>query len=208
MKILPLKKCDFGATRHDQIMKLHQNVQQMTKKVRDSQSKLDTMKAQRDESYENLAEKKAESVDRSRPETPRPDWPEAQAGLMKVITMDLAQSTKAQVSYLTTTIASILTRTVEARDDFTKHQFAESNKEEQQENDQRRKKEADEAGANKKWLLCLGRGSSVPSYLRATGKVQNKNLSRSFVRFLHQKMKILSDSSPENEDSERFFTRK
>ena len=72
-------------------------------------------------------------------------------------------------------------RTEEAKDDYRKHEFADKTKEEQQETDRRRKREADEAGANKKWLLCLGRGSNVPPYLRAVGKVPNKNLTQKFV---------------------------
>jgi Ca2+-binding EF-hand superfamily protein/CRP-like cAMP-binding protein len=166
---------------HDEIMDLHVKVQQMTKKVRDSATKLEDMIQQRKDGYELLEQKKAESVDRTRPTTPCPDWPEAQASLAKFMQLDTTTSTQDSVRQMLHMIEDLITRTEEAKDDFRQQAIHDEHAPDEAEKRKRVVEAADEAGANKKWLLCLGRGSNVPSYLRAAGKVKNKNLSRSFV---------------------------
>lgn len=166
---------------HEGIMTLHVQIQQMTKKVRESSKKSEELVGQLRQAQALLEEKKAESVDRTRPTTPRPDWPEAQASVANAMQLDTSTNTKDAVLQIVRTIEDFARRTVEAQDDLRQQELHEEHAPDEAEQRRRVVAAADEAGANKKWLLCLGRGSSVPDYLRATGKVKNKNLARSYV---------------------------
>ena len=166
---------------HNDIMDLHVQLQQMTKEVRESTKKLANLLELRAEADQQLKQAKAASVDRTRPKTPRPDWAEAQASLAKVLPLDTATSTSETVQQMVHRVVDIVERTQEAHDDLRRLALDEQHAPDAAEQRKRVMAAADKAGANKKWLICLGCGSSVPDYLRATGKVANKNLPRSFA---------------------------
>ena len=169
---------------HTRLMTGMEDVQVQTKNLRESTARLKKLEAQRDQVLKELAEGKAKAVDRTRPDTPRPDWHEAAASLAKMLTIDPENGSSHDSSTLLSThIDDIAQRTQEAHDDLLLHGQQDAMEEERQQV----LRTAAEAGAHKKYLMCLGRGASVPSYLRASGKVKNKNLNRgTVVQFLEE----------------------
>lgn len=208
------EKDEEGHNLHNQIMDLHVKIQQTTKKVRDSAKFLELLQRQLKDAHANYEKKRTEAVDRSRPMTPRPDWPEAQASLAKVLQLDISTSTKDVLHQMVHGIAELVKHTEEARDDVRQHLLHLEHAPDAAEARRRVVAAADQAGANKKWLLCLGRGSSVPVYLRATGKVKNKNLARSYVvqwieEFWNQKSSgVGSKTTPVDEYFDNYLTLK
>ena len=65
----------------------------------------------------------------------------------------------------------------EAREDVKLYELEQLEAEHAEEEGERPELKAPDL-EKEKWLVCQGRGDNVPPYLRATGRVKNKNLAR------------------------------
>eukprot|EP01043_Picozoa_sp_COSAG02_P013624 COSAG02_NODE_548_length_20472_cov_5.958524_14_plen_1411_part_00 len=180
----------------ENILKLHQNIQVRTADVRKTSRAVKEARTKLEKMETELLTQKELAVDRKSAVTPIPDWEDTRVSLEKVVTLDISKQGNVPerkdrkfrpsadiITSLTDRIAKLSADIVEAKQDVLQEEMAKMDAD----NDDDEGKEAQEAGAEPsemkktKWLVCKGRGDNVPTYLRATGRVKNKNFSRQQV---------------------------
>jgi hypothetical protein len=137
---------------------------------------------------------KERAVDRKSVVTPVPDWEDVQVSLEKLMPLDISKPHNSGperkdakyrrsadiITNLTDRIARLNADIAEAKQDVLQEELARLG--EEQDGQANEGEGADSSSDGKtKWLVCKGRGDNVPVYLRATGRVKNKNFSRQQV---------------------------
>ena len=112
------------------------------------------------------------------------------------------------VDQLETKIREINHQMQEAREDVKLYELEQLEAEHAEEEGERPELKAPDL-EKEKWLVCQGRGDNVPPYLRATGRVKNKNLARVKVtEFLDEYWKAKDVSESTRKDSPGEFLEK
>eukprot|EP01048_Picozoa_sp_COSAG05_P003825 COSAG05_NODE_186_length_14726_cov_28.333630_13_plen_814_part_01 len=188
----------------EEIIDLHTRIQSQTAAVRLSSSKLEQMVAKLDETKNSLEKQKATAVNRDRAVTPRPDWEEASAFLQEKrvhiggqqATLNLENPSAQIASDLAKMLETIKIDLMEARQDVRQHESQLLNEDEDAAARMAERERAEMQGSGVKYLVCQGKGPNVPVYLRATGKVENKNYPRpKVVAFLKEFWKTKGETA-------------
>ena len=140
--------------------------------------------------HASLQKAKAEAVHHDRAVTPRPDWEDTRTGLVQsnVIgeetQLDVGASSVQIAQTLKQLIVTIRNTIIETRQQLNEVKAQENGQPAQDAERARLLAEANDKGEGKKWLLCLGKGRGIPEYMQATGKVPNKNFTRTRILML------------------------
>lgn len=179
----------------DGILKLHSDIQVRTADVRKTDKNVKEAKSKLRKMDSELATQKDRAVNRQSAVTPLPDWDEVKVSLEKVMNLDISKPRDSGperrhakhapsadiVSSLMQQIAKLGADIVEAKQDVLQEEMAKLEAEEEKEEEEGAREAPEEGQDKTKWLVCHGRGDNVPAYLRATGRVKNKNFKRQAV---------------------------
>lgn len=178
------------------ILKMHQDIQVRSADVRKTDKSVKDAKIKLVKMDEELAVQKDKAVNRASAVTPEPEWPDVQLSLDRVMELNIEKNKmskerpKAKYAPSATIIQQLLeqltkltAQILEAREDVMREEIN-ALEEAGDIMNETSTTIVDGAAVQKgktKFLICHGRGDSVAPYLRATGRVKNKNFTRKTV---------------------------
>ena len=166
------------------IIELHAQIQEKTKEVREATSTTKEAHKKAKKMSRQFEDACEEAVDRSRVVTPPPDWSECADRVRSIVgdAWEEFEGTNNGVKELVKAICSLESEKISADEEF--EIYTESVAMDGAAKAKLKEVDMDgagEAGAETKWITCRGKGDAVPRYLRISGRVRNRYLTRAKV---------------------------
>eukprot|EP01052_Picozoa_sp_SAG31_P023486 SAG31_NODE_1939_length_6860_cov_6.929152_1_plen_1162_part_00 len=170
------------------IITLHSQIQEKSKEVREATQTTKEAIRRSKKMSKQYDEACAEAVDRSRTDTPPPDWDDCAERVKAVVGADVwgeVNGTEEGVRHLVKIIVDLQAEKMSAEEEFDIYTESEAIESEKCKRGFRHDSKSghldDKEGEAEKWITCRGKGDGVPKYLRISGRVRNRNLSRAKV---------------------------